>query len=1587
MKKQKTKVGRKITVLLLAAAMLFTMQGIPAWAAGEAAKNSAETPAVKSEDAVERTGETRELPSDPVHNCTKQNDGTDTTKWSYVYFGSYPQTEVTGNALTAAITGASYDANGDAWVNGTKYRRISKSDTNYDDYFGNSEYRYFKWERIKWRVLRVNGSTMFVVADKGLDCKDYNEEYTSVTWETCTLRNWLNNDFYGTAFSSSEQGAIISQTVVNEDNPYYNIEGGNNTWDKVYLLSISEVMNPDYGFCEDFSTYSVSRRVKASDYAHARGAYISTSSNYAGNCGWWLRSPGNHAYYAADVSNNGYVYRTGNSVSSSLDACVPALHINLSSDLWSMADDGTSGEGGGGGTGDDTSSSNNDIIIRAIDHDESHFVTEKPIENARVTVENFGNASTGADGRAVIENNLTDQLLVNSRISVTKEGYREYYFYRDIYNKNAQMLWNNNTIGVRMRKLQENDTHNPYISTLMCQTSYGKYYDAMISQQKYKVLGSSQNISIQMNAVWNNKTPASYVLYQENGISYTSTDGKFQLDMGEAFKSKFPIYAKLIASDGTTVTEKTQFVIEGSSTSSLGSGLNLIDTDSTGTLGEDISFLSGQSVSVKLKNVKIDVSIESGKVKAVIGADKKLSEGDVLKDQEWEDWKKLCECQPKDLNLSQWKNVIESIDTDWVSSAKGTTEVYGYLEGVVNNSGDTILSGKLKLKASLSVGFQAQYTIGVVPVYAKISIGADGGAEGAIAYNWTKKTFDPEKTGITLSIEPSLAAEGGVGVMAVATVGVEGKGSLPFSVKVGNSEDAKLSVKGGLSLKAKLLAFEYSLKIAEKEWKLLPEEDRQRAVEPVGLSELSMDDFQLSEGMKNEEERLWLGEERIQTLALDTTETGSMERILETNSNPDAGIQIIDTGSTKMILWTETDADRETINSSKLVYSIYNKTEDTWSAPTAVADDGTADYAPSAVTDGEQIYVAWQNISGEFDNTAELSEVAAASTIAMSVWTKENGFSNAVTVSEPDFLAASPKVAINAAGRPYVAYLQNTENNLLFTTGKNNILYSVIDGSSIEHKTYAEDAGLVTAIATAYTDDYEISYTLDTDQDLSTLNDREIIIQKNSTRSTQNEFIDSNVQYVKNGNQMFRFWYRDDSIVMSDDAGAETVIYQDDTGALTDDFHVVNGAAGQLAVVWTAVDEEGNKQIEGSLYDSSEDVWSKSIRISDTDASIYNPQGIFTEDGNLQFLYKKTGAEQTDLCILMAEPSVNLALENAYADETIFVPGSMAKISVQVKNNGSKKTEGYTIDIDGTKTTVSESLAPGESAVVEADYIVPSNFGRRTIAVTAECESDVDQTDNRFELEAGYTDLAVNLVQNRYEFGEVIEIYAANESCVDTSAVLEIRKGSREGELVKTIDLGTVSRGALAEATYIWNENTENYSADTEALYFDVVSEKPEQYTNNNYDFVVVEKYIEPGEEQEPGSGGDEEQPDSDTALATAKEQGKTELENYKNPADYREAQKIELAAAIAAGKAAIDAATNEAGVSRALAAAKSVIDQIKTNAQLLMEEEKKGGNNTEEDSNSGKVTVPKATSIKGKIIAKKKAFYNSSKEAKKHSL
>ena len=199
-------------------------------------------------------------------------------------------------------------------------------------------------EPIKWRVLSVNGNDAFLLADQNLDAKPYNEKYTDVTWATCTLRTWLNDTFLNTAFTSAEQAAIKNTTVVNDDNPYHGTEGGENTTDKVYLLSIAEASNTAYGFNGDSGMGSETR--VATNTAYVAGKDGMSAVGEAD--WWWLRSPGDGSSYASYVNSIGCGCDYGGDVDGGNLAVRPALHLNLSSStLWSYAGKVTAnGEGG-----------------------------------------------------------------------------------------------------------------------------------------------------------------------------------------------------------------------------------------------------------------------------------------------------------------------------------------------------------------------------------------------------------------------------------------------------------------------------------------------------------------------------------------------------------------------------------------------------------------------------------------------------------------------------------------------------------------------------------------------------------------------------------------------------------------------------------------------------------------------------------------------------------------------------------------------------------------------------------------------------------------------------------------------------------------------------------------------------------------------------------------------------------------------------------------------------------------------------------------------------------------------------------------
>ena len=195
-------------------------------------------------------------------------------------------------------------------------------------------------EPIEWIVLEEKDGKALLLCKYGLDAKPYNTEYTDVTWENCSLRTWLNNDFLITAFSETEQRAILLTEVDNSDAQgisWWNVTGGNNTQDYLFLLSFAEA-----GKClgvqvngEEGANQNPKSRVAPTAYAIANGAwtspdYMTEDGKLAGR--WWLRSPGGVQSDAAYVSTFGTVYN--HEVNKYGDEVVrPTLWLNLESDF------------------------------------------------------------------------------------------------------------------------------------------------------------------------------------------------------------------------------------------------------------------------------------------------------------------------------------------------------------------------------------------------------------------------------------------------------------------------------------------------------------------------------------------------------------------------------------------------------------------------------------------------------------------------------------------------------------------------------------------------------------------------------------------------------------------------------------------------------------------------------------------------------------------------------------------------------------------------------------------------------------------------------------------------------------------------------------------------------------------------------------------------------------------------------------------------------------------------------------------------------------------------------------------------------
>lgn len=174
-------------------------------------------------------------------------------------------------------------------------------------------------EYIEWLVLDRKDDKLFVLSKNVLDNIPIDTSGSATTWETSAVRKWLNNDFLDNYFTNEEKAAIPTVPVVADKVVAYTEDPGNDTQDRVFLLSHSEV-ELYFGSKWEYEA----KLCYPTSYAVANGVRAFDS----GTCYWWLRTSAHSSYFMA-VTQTGLIHRSGEKADTSGIGLRPAMWIDL----------------------------------------------------------------------------------------------------------------------------------------------------------------------------------------------------------------------------------------------------------------------------------------------------------------------------------------------------------------------------------------------------------------------------------------------------------------------------------------------------------------------------------------------------------------------------------------------------------------------------------------------------------------------------------------------------------------------------------------------------------------------------------------------------------------------------------------------------------------------------------------------------------------------------------------------------------------------------------------------------------------------------------------------------------------------------------------------------------------------------------------------------------------------------------------------------------------------------------------------------------------------------------------------------------
>ena len=1402
-----------------------------------------------------------------------------------VTFGSYPQTDVTSD-MGAELSNAAPDT--DDWTSynyyydgkqsdymkyyditykGSRYRGVyfTKYRPNYwNDTF--SEYQskngyntgnvyWFRYDPLTWRIL--DPSTGYVICEDIIDSQAFNNEYYfngtydifcrtvyyndetytnyANNWEYSTIRTWLNESFFVTAFSSSERRQIpctkLTTPLFSSSPSDYDVC---ETGDYVFLPSYQDMTNSSYLFLSDISDYNMIRRAHSSDYAKSQGVWVSKSyrdknSMYASY--YRLRSAGNGYEYTDGVDPSGecgdldFSWNAFNTFS----GIRPALCFNPSS------------------TGTYSNDYDKKVTINVYSKDSYDVINKVPLVNVSTKLKDF-TVKTSSESKVVSDTSKVKIKISEAKksgVKISKDKYCDYIIPQDVFEN----IFNEGfsaKLDVKMSALPKHKAG--YISTAFVKEDgeYDSYTDTITGSvnitkgNKYKVILSAAGVG----------NDVKYYLSQDELHKIESDTGVFEGDLFSDFTPYKDVYAYAVSSKGTTVLTKLKLdIIPDVENKKFD---DFIKSNSTNLLGEAPTSITGKAGNFLFEGAKIDLSafkvpvsaeIDGNTLKVAIGIDGIFSYTHDTKDSSTTGtkWKKN----------GEWSNFVKDYkeyfekDHSWATKkekakeannkAKQLSEKYGKKTSVKSKSKnfslnvvgygvwELVRSGKewtIKFKegsaavtGSLSYKYCQNGFAGPCPGYMYFGFGASLTASAKI----TKSVSDysvPLQWEFSLSLEPEITAGAGIGWKNWASIGLYGKASAPFYLKpafANKTGNFKLDVKGEIGVEATaLFVFKKRKKILDGEMNIINKTwsntKKMKAYSLYIPHDISGEESITTTKAVNDVESVdrsyasktseWLGtksffdfKSRIKSKSLDLS--GMTYTTLQENVFYAPQQQIAVVGDKALMVYVEDDIERSANNRMRLMYTLYDFSTDSWSKPKPVSDDGKNDSYPYLVSDGENTYIAWIKANTLYDdNLSNAVDVYRACEVYYAKFdSNSETFTDVTRITNDDVYDYNPTVSIDYCGNPVVYYASCTDND---TYGQNNTITkyteivslpetstdsdtSEVYNPSAEHtaiKTVIESGKYYILSMTANSDADELTYIMDKNGNTSDSSGvNAYTISNGTTIEIDHETAISDAFYANLNGEEKLLFSDRSNIYYLNDDGEETAVLDSDTSISSVVFPIETDDG--LSFMFTKNDGDSSELFYVS---QTENGWSAPIQISNVGKRIENVAVAYRSNRLYGSITTKEN-DETDIVGFKFNDFTDVSLGDIFISELETSAGEDNKFTVAVFNNGTSKIDSIDFTVSDTigtdsKQTVEADIKPGDMKLVELTYPAPEDYRKTTLTVSADTANDRNTDDNTVSKAIGLPELRLDEpISEEFADYYVVTTYAENFSDITANNV------------------------------------------------------------------------------------------------------------------------------------------------------------------------------------------------------------------------